>query len=253
MIPSAEPFKVATLQTALLSVPASATMSMINTPQQQLMLPLPPLPKIAPSLIRSASKTTTNTNSFLEPHSPTTTTLTKIVNPSAQDREILSLLRKECGWGVDMIDSWIRDAEIGTRINYFIRPSSDSIAPIIGMIALILPHQNGQSAKPKTATIASLCVTRAWQRRGHATASMHLLERVAASEYGADTVVIETMGEWLIQLYYGIGYREFGERVIRGYGSDVAVMEKRVGCSCSGLKSLVMVVADVHVEEEAGR
>ncbi|KAJ3085166.1 hypothetical protein HK100_009140, partial [Physocladia obscura] len=88
------------------------------------------------------------------------------------------------------------------------------------MIALILPYPKTQFAKPKTATIGSLCIAAA---------------RLRHSKYAS-------LGKGRIE--------EFGGRVVRDYGSNVAVMRKSVGGSDS-VKSLVMMV-DVNIEEEEG-
>ncbi|KAJ3383218.1 hypothetical protein HDU84_003773 [Entophlyctis sp. JEL0112] len=156
--------------------------------------------------------------------------------PSPMQRRLLVALRRDCGWGEDQIDDWLRDAACGRRLNFFIvrdalaavPPGGDSSVcntSVIGMVALILDHPAGDvllaSREHAAAMVCSLCVFKQWHNNGHGTLAMSLIEQVAKL-HGARTVTLETMGDRLIRLYYRLGYREFRPRGERAWGTDVA-------------------------------
>ncbi|KAJ3125870.1 hypothetical protein HK100_010553 [Physocladia obscura] len=161
--------------------------------------------------------------------------------PSQNDIDLIIQLRKECGWGLDLVPEWLDLTARGLRINFFIETSNDSAdssdkPPVqaAGMISLVLEDTadpDMASVANKTASVASLYVRPQFEGRGLGKAAMVFVEQFARDKLEVEklTLGVGASNEKVYGMYYRIGYREFKERVEVHWSKEgMALMMKSI-------------------------
>jgi GNAT superfamily N-acetyltransferase len=126
-------------------------------------------------------------------------------------------MRIACGWSVEEIPNWLRQVAGGTRLLFFIYPSSSAKAKgrPAGMISLNLVSEKDRTLADFHNTgrveISSLFVYHEYRKTGVGAAAFNKLEE-KARDMGAKVVTVNTQAPSpLVQRYERIGYNQYKE------------------------------------------